>query len=810
LFEVWPCGQRGGCSGSNQNQISEIASGGKQVTQLENALAALRRGFLVFPCYPKSKKAAYVKGVLEHGCVDATSDEAIIRRWWGINPDFNPAITGGTIIDADVGLPSLKDALAFATDNFFPDTFLVRTGRRPEFGAQFHFQNVLTSGLYDARGITGELRGKNEYGMAPGSVHPSGTLYEIAVDLPRAIADENLLRAFRIKPPSANAPKPGFKVGAGKRFYWLRSQAGRLVNAGLSGAALVAALKSLNQDYCDPPKDDVDVETLANAASEKFTANVEPPPTQQAEDSFPARTATLEEFNKKYFVVADLGGKCRVCHEVISEDNGNLVLVHQEFDDLRKAFMHQRIVVDSHTKTVGKGEHAEEIEILEYKDKANFWLDHKDRRQFERIAFAPNETLPPEVKNLWRGFRVEAREGKIPRYLEHIFENICKANQARYDWYMRWQAWKIRNPGLQNGTCPVLIGPEGIGKNVAADAFAFLFGPHAFLATKPEDVVGHFNFHLRACCFLLGNESLYAGNRRDGNVLKTLITERMMSIEGKGIDSRMERNRLSVMLATNEPWAVLAGISARRFSVFDVGTKHIQDHEYFNTIALELGGARGTLSGYSALLHHLLFEVELKDFQPQQIILTDALVSQQAQSLHGAEALWHSILFRGEMPGGLPGNLLLIERLLKWAQLQHNRKFEGISDRQMAQLLGENTVGEARGMGFSHKHPRPMVDGHRIRPWVIPSLREARRLWDERRFVEQWPELTALNPMVLQDAPDPDDWQYVAVGDERTPMSAAAVESTKEAIREVVKAMKTAANVEKTKEEEEEDWEIPF
>jgi hypothetical protein len=485
------------------------------------------------------------------------------------------------------------------------------------------------------------------------------------------------------------------------------------------------------------------------------------------EDKYPEATATLKEFNEKYFIVKDLGGKCRVCREHINADTGNLELVHREFDEFKKAYMHKRIVVDSETRTVGRGKSAEVIEVPVYKDKATFWLNDEYRREFERVAFAPNETLPPDVRNMWRGFRVEPKAGKIPRFLEHVFENICRANQARYDWYMRWQSWKVRNPGRQPGTCPVLIGPEGVGKNIAADPLPFIFGPHSFVATKPEHVTGHFNSHMRACCFLLGNEALYAGSKRDGSVLKSLITDDLLSIEGKGLDTRMERNRMAVMLATNEPWAVLAGVSARRFSVFAVGEKHIQDHDYFNRIALELGGTRGGLSGYSALLHHLLYEIELKDFQPQKIILTEALAGQQAQSLRGADALWHAILFRGEMPGGLPGNLLRTERLLKWAQLQHDKKYEGITDRQLGQLLGENTVGEARGMGFKHLRPRPMIDGHRVRAWVIPNLRECRRHWDELRFVESWPELEPYQLSTNPEERDPDDWTLVPVGDER-------------------------------------------
>lgn len=253
------------------------------MSQLENALAALARGFKIFPCWPSTKRPA--GDVVPHGVLEASADEGTIRRWWAVNPRFNPAVTNGTIVDVDEGLNSLEDAKAFAKLNQFPPTLVVRTGRRPAFGAQFHFSGEAVNGLYVACGVSGEIRAKGEYGMAPGSVHPSGVLYEIAVDLPRALVPENLLRAFRKRPPSSKEPKPGFKVGKGERFYWLRSQCGRLVNAGLTGDALFAALKSLNEKFCEPPKPDSDLRQLADAGTEKFSASVEPPPSQRAEDS---------------------------------------------------------------------------------------------------------------------------------------------------------------------------------------------------------------------------------------------------------------------------------------------------------------------------------------------------------------------------------------------------------------------------------------------------------------------------------------------------------------------------------------------
>jgi len=268
--------------------------------------------------------------VVPHGVKEATDNESQIRKWWSIDPHFNPGITGGVIVDADTGLNSLEDAISFAEANQFPSTLLVRTGRRPEFGAQFHFTGEAVNGLYTARGVSGEIRSRNEYGMGPGSVHPSGTLYEVAADFPRAIAPPDLLRAFRKKAPSSKEPKPGFKVGEGERFYWLRSQCGRLVNAGLTGDALFAALQSLNETFCNPPKPKDDVRTLADAATEKFTANVEPPQPAQ-EDSGQAALLRVLDWIVKGFLprrpaeetYADLAAISREEYEDVRETVAN-------------------------------------------------------------------------------------------------------------------------------------------------------------------------------------------------------------------------------------------------------------------------------------------------------------------------------------------------------------------------------------------------------------------------------------------------------------------------------------------------------
>lgn len=68
---------------------------------LGHALAYAARGWPVFPCKPGRKSPDTV-----HGFLDATTEPAVIRRWWEQQPDANVAIATGSpavdVLDVDV------------------------------------------------------------------------------------------------------------------------------------------------------------------------------------------------------------------------------------------------------------------------------------------------------------------------------------------------------------------------------------------------------------------------------------------------------------------------------------------------------------------------------------------------------------------------------------------------------------------------------------------------------------------------------------------------------------------------------------
>ena len=152
---------------------------------LEIARACIARGWHVFPCKGKEP-------LTKHAHKDASSDEAQVRAWWARTPDANVAIAPGpsgiTVLDVDSGLDGEDSLRAFCEAHGIPETFAVRTGKRPQYRVQLYFAGSSTSlNGWEAGEYAGDLRGSWGYVMAAGCIHPeSGERYEVLWDKPLA------------------------------------------------------------------------------------------------------------------------------------------------------------------------------------------------------------------------------------------------------------------------------------------------------------------------------------------------------------------------------------------------------------------------------------------------------------------------------------------------------------------------------------------------------------------------------------------------------------------------------------------------
>jgi hypothetical protein len=264
-----------------------------------------------------------------------------------------------------------------------------------------------------------------------------------------------------------------------------------------------------------------------------------------------------------------------------------------------------------------------------------FWLRHPQRRTCSKIVFEPSGRIGEDEYNLWRGFAISPTPGfrKQRSLLRHIYRIICRCDQIKFKYLMRWLAWTVQNPHRPAEVVLVLMSnTEGSGKSTLGKVMLDIFGPrHGLLVDDKEQLLGKFNSHLETACFVCGEEVLWAGDPRTADALKSRITASMIPIDEKYRQRRQVPNRLHVMLTTNHTWAIAAGVHARRYFVVEVSDEVAQDKHWFDTLYrdLETGGTEEFLG--------LLLRVELGTWHPRQVPKTDELVEQQVLSAGSVE-----------------------------------------------------------------------------------------------------------------------------------------------------------------------------
>jgi hypothetical protein len=348
------------------------------------------------------------------------------------------------------------------------------------------------------------------------------------------------------------------------------------------------------------------------------------------------RRAVLEEFNERYAVVND-GGKALIFSDEYDPVLRRKLYSRMKPSDLKLLYQNRSLCSQVREKDDGKPE-------PKYEKAADYWLKHKERRQYlGGVIFDPSGKVNnSDVLNLWRGFSFEPKQGSWERLKDHIRVVLCQNNKAHFDYLLGWMARLVQLPAKQGEVAVVLRGELGTGKGTLAHALRALFHhQHAMHISSPKHLVGNFNLHLRDCILLFADEAFYAGDKASVGVLKSIITEPVLTIEGKYQNAVQTPNYLHIIVASNNDWVVPAGFGERRFFVLDVSNEHKQDKPYFAAIKSELESG-----GYAAMLYDLMHH-DLRQYEVRNVPETKALQDQKKQSLESKHGWWREVLSRG-------------------------------------------------------------------------------------------------------------------------------------------------------------------
>ena len=447
----------------------------------------------------------------------------------------------------------------------------------------------------------------------------------------------------------------------------------------------------------------------------------------------------IDEFNERYFVIRKYGNKACVGRwekDLMVRQSDSVHLEVQSIEHFRNGYLNEFVQIDEKENGEPK-----------FDTKANAWIHDPCSRKYDRVVFLPNKEFPGDVLNLWRGFAFKPVKGNnhVP-YLEHLLRNVCCSTNAidprtgkkysgpdprNYHYLIRWMAYAAQHPDEQGQTAVVVRGKKGVGKNVFAEGFMRLFGPHAILLDKEQQATGNFNAHLDMKCVAVLDETFYAASKRQDNILKSMITNDTLNIEKKGFDIVTVPNLLHVIILGNADWLVRASIEERRYFMLTCGVDKIQDTKYFKNIKAKLDDG-----GYANLLYYLL-NLDLSDFDIRNAPHTHDLHEQMASSLEGVDNLFFDLLFSGVIPGDVQtdGSVLFsVMRLFEWSQKHRRREWEDISIKEITNFFRKE-------MNFKQERKRLRKDGVRQpQRWSIPTLKKCREKWAEVRTNTDWPD----------------------------------------------------------------------
>ena len=366
-----------------------------------------------------------------------------------------------------------------------------------------------------------------------------------------------------------------------------------------------------------------------------------------------------------------------------------------------------------------------------------WWTRHPMSARATSVVFAPEREVEPGVFNLWHGFAVPPAPGDCQPFLDFVHRRMANGRREVYEYVLNWLALTVRRPWEPVGTALVLYSRmTGTGKNAFADLSLGLILGHSFLyVTAEKHLFGQFSGHLATTVALHLGEAATASSAEAEALMKALVTDRTRMSERKGIDGVPVANCLHVLMSSNQDWILRVAPEDRRYCVVDVCEERMPREEY-------LGLRKHMLAGGAAALHAFLAARDITEFDVVKNRPAGGVAElrQKAHSVEGLDAAWFEFLQSGELPAfcveredgsvWLPSSGFL-------DYLNHTRRPKKLwSPNLLRNLLKgpqENHAGA--GMGFEKERR----DGARG-PWgyVISSLPEARRRWDERRFSYPW------------------------------------------------------------------------
>lgn len=339
---------------------------------------------------------------------------------------------------------------------------------------------------------------------------------------------------------------------------------------------------------------------------------------RKIEEEVRKRVAEIEAITSSEVNIEEEQKRIAIKNAIVEELNKTIAIVHTSSTYILMEKSESEFVLDSKASLLNLYQNQIIPELSgknskKHPTKAQIWLESPYRRTYDKIVFNPKIVGHYDKNyNIWKGFAIGPKIGDCILFWEHVKDIICNGHEVHYNYTRKWLAHLIQYP-WKIGTALVLRGKQGTGKGTFVETIGKLFGPHYAPLASLDKILGRFNAHLQNSILIFADEAIWGGNKKEVGLLKSLITEPRLFIEGKGKDGYWIDNYKHLIVSSNEDWAVHLDPDDRRFFVLNVSDKRKEDLPYFDKIYKQLENG-----GYEALMHDLLHE-DLIGFEPRHM-----------------------------------------------------------------------------------------------------------------------------------------------------------------------------------------------
>ena len=215
--------------------------------------------------------------------------------------------------------------------------------------------------------------------------------------------------------------------------------------------------------------------------------------------------------------------------------------------------------------------------------------------------------------NIYIPAKIERMEGDPSPFLKHLAMMIPNQDDQRI--LLDYMAHNAKYPGYKIPWAPVIQSTEGTGKNIFKYAMTYVMGNHYTYPPNAKELAaggGKFNDWMYRKLFLIADEIKTDDKRDLVEVLKPMISETTLEMQGKGRDQRKADNPANWLFFTNYKDAIPVHANGRRYAIFYSAIQSLQDLQdrgmndaYFNWFYDDWLGAKSHKTGLKIIANYL-------------------------------------------------------------------------------------------------------------------------------------------------------------------------------------------------------------